>query len=217
MRGSEIMSMHKPRKITSVDVKIGERIRYYRTAKGVSQIALGEKLGVSFQQIQKYERGTNRICARQIPVISDMLEVSVTTLLGRDADADLCPDERRDIMKLGGSSSGMRLVRIIMNMPIEKRNQLADFLSNYETSIFKPELSESSLDKRLDRVELRNNNAGKLQQGITGDPVGPLGRLGASGWVAQVDAKQPMWLHDTDCANHKGGVCNCSMQLPNQS
>lgn len=44
-----------------VDVFVGDRLRARRQARGFSQRKLGEKLGVSFQQIQKYERGTNRI------------------------------------------------------------------------------------------------------------------------------------------------------------
>ncbi|MBO6861645.1 MAG: helix-turn-helix transcriptional regulator [Alphaproteobacteria bacterium] len=44
-----------------VDVTVGNRVREFRIRKGLSQQALGERVGVSFQQIQKYERGTNRM------------------------------------------------------------------------------------------------------------------------------------------------------------
>jgi ribosome-binding protein aMBF1 (putative translation factor) len=49
-----------PRAATAVDAYIGTRMRDGRIALGLSQEALGEKLGVSFQQVQKYEKGVNR-------------------------------------------------------------------------------------------------------------------------------------------------------------
>ena len=48
---------------TSDDVEVGQRIRARRMAKGMSQTELGEKIGVTFQQVQKYENGANRVSA----------------------------------------------------------------------------------------------------------------------------------------------------------
>lgn len=60
-----------------VDVHVGQRLRQRRTLMGVSQEKLAESLGVTFQQVQKYERGTNRIGASRLYDIGRMLEVSV--------------------------------------------------------------------------------------------------------------------------------------------
>lgn len=54
---------------------IGERLRYYRKTSNLSQQELGEVLEVSFQQIQKYERGSNRISAVKLQVISEFLNI----------------------------------------------------------------------------------------------------------------------------------------------
>ena len=51
---------------TNVDHVVGRNIRIHRMVKGLSQAALGEKLGITFQQVQKYEKGTNRVGAGRL-------------------------------------------------------------------------------------------------------------------------------------------------------
>lgn len=60
------------------DVHVGRRVREARTARGMSQSALAEKLGVSFQQVQKYEKGTNRIGSSRLWDICTVLDVPIT-------------------------------------------------------------------------------------------------------------------------------------------
>ncbi len=60
----------KKRSGTSVDVEVGKRVRAMRIKKGMSQTALADKLGVSFQQIQKYEKGVNRIAPQRLETIA---------------------------------------------------------------------------------------------------------------------------------------------------
>ena len=60
------------------DVHVGRKVREARAAKGMSQEKLGQILGVSFQQVQKYEKGTNRIGASRLWAISDALDTSIT-------------------------------------------------------------------------------------------------------------------------------------------
>ena len=58
-----------------VDIHVGARLRALRAARGVSQTKLGDKLGITFQQVQKYETGTNRISASKLYDISRILNV----------------------------------------------------------------------------------------------------------------------------------------------
>lgn len=58
-----------------VDLYVGARLRSLRAARGVSQTKLGERLGITFQQVQKYETGTNRISASKLYDISRILNV----------------------------------------------------------------------------------------------------------------------------------------------
>jgi transcriptional regulator with XRE-family HTH domain len=55
-----------PRTATAIDAYIGARMRERRQALGISQAALGQELGVTFQQIQKYETGRNRVSATRL-------------------------------------------------------------------------------------------------------------------------------------------------------
>jgi transcriptional regulator with XRE-family HTH domain len=63
-----------------VDRHVGSRVRMRRIMLGMSQEKLGEGLGLTFQQIQKYEKGTNRIGASRIQQISEILQVPVSFL-----------------------------------------------------------------------------------------------------------------------------------------
>ena len=61
-----------------VDVHVGARVRMRRTLLGLSQEKLGDALGLTFQQVQKYERGANRIGASRLYQISQVLDVPVS-------------------------------------------------------------------------------------------------------------------------------------------
>jgi transcriptional regulator with XRE-family HTH domain len=61
-----------------IDVHVGSRIRLRRTLMGLSQERLGEALGLTFQQVQKYERGVNRVGASRLFDLSKVLDVPVS-------------------------------------------------------------------------------------------------------------------------------------------
>lgn len=76
-----------PKQIEAADVLVGQRVRAYRLARRMSQSELGENVGVTFQQIQKYERGTNRIGSGRLKKIASVLGVGIATLFAeRDSD-----------------------------------------------------------------------------------------------------------------------------------
>jgi transcriptional regulator with XRE-family HTH domain len=62
----------------SVDVHVGSRIRDRRLKLGMSQGELADRLGVSYQQVQKYEKGVNRVGASRLQAISDILQVPIS-------------------------------------------------------------------------------------------------------------------------------------------
>lgn len=64
-----------------IDITVGARVRNARVSRGLSQTALAEELGVSFQQVQKYENGSNRISASRLVEIANMLGVPATSFL----------------------------------------------------------------------------------------------------------------------------------------
>ena len=68
----------RTRRTTPVDRLVGARIRLRRQSLGMSQTELGERIGVTFQQIQKYELGANRVGAGRLASVATALDVPVT-------------------------------------------------------------------------------------------------------------------------------------------
>jgi transcriptional regulator with XRE-family HTH domain len=69
-----------------IDVAVGLRLRTLRKSRGMSQEQLGRALGITFQQIQKYERGTNRISASMLVKSARALAVAPTSLLPEEGE-----------------------------------------------------------------------------------------------------------------------------------
>jgi transcriptional regulator with XRE-family HTH domain len=75
------------RRPTGADGQIGAAIRAHRLMRRMSQETLAQKLGVTFQQIQKYEKGVNRIGAGRLPLIAKIFDVAVGDLFQEQANA----------------------------------------------------------------------------------------------------------------------------------
>ncbi len=87
--------MPSSKKAHPVDAHVGKRVRERRTVLGFSQQQLGETLGVSFQQVQKYERGTNRISASRLYRLANFLDAPVSFFFdGTPEGASLDSSER---------------------------------------------------------------------------------------------------------------------------
>ena len=71
-------STYEKRKPNLIDAHIGSRIRQRRTLLGIKPDQLGEAIGLTYQQVQKYERGTNRIPARRLYDLSQALNVPIS-------------------------------------------------------------------------------------------------------------------------------------------
>lgn len=133
-------SKHAPRAASSVDVHVGTRIRLRRKTMKMSQEQLGEQLGITFQQVQKYERGTNRVGASRLWGISKVLQVPVQYFY------DGLPDgveegensEPPEIYKFINSSDGVALamaVSQIQNKSVRRQIlELARSLAAQENS-----------------------------------------------------------------------------------
>lgn len=63
-----------------IDLYVGQKLKAIRREQGVSQVALAEQIGVSYQQVQKYEQGINRISASKLYAVSKSLNCSVDQL-----------------------------------------------------------------------------------------------------------------------------------------
>jgi transcriptional regulator with XRE-family HTH domain len=76
----------KKRRSNAADSQLGESIRAHRLVAGMSQSDLAKKLGVSFQQVQKYEKGANRVGAGRLPLIADIFGVPIGALFKDHAE-----------------------------------------------------------------------------------------------------------------------------------
>ena len=97
------MSVKRP---DPVDIEVGHRIRIERLARGLSQTALANQLGVTFQQVQKYEKGVNRVGAGRLTKIAEVLGIDVSAFFG-SKDAVHAQDAKES-----GEGSPLRLLTV---------------------------------------------------------------------------------------------------------
>jgi len=94
-----------------VDAVVGRTIRVLRLQRRVSQSALGKTIGVSFQQIQKYENGTNRVGASRLVQIAQALQVPLDALFQRVDGTRPKKDPLDDPLALLADGQTMRVAR----------------------------------------------------------------------------------------------------------
>jgi transcriptional regulator with XRE-family HTH domain len=80
-----------------IDVHVGGRIRMRRLLLGMNQETLANALGLTFQQVQKYEGGANRVSASRLSAMADILSVPISYFFGdlRADDAEISPEDRQ--------------------------------------------------------------------------------------------------------------------------
>lgn len=120
---------HAPRRPNPVDVHVGTRIRLRRQIMKMSQEKLGDELGVTFQQVQKYERGANRVGASRLHKMSDTLKVPVGYFFeGLNSDAAEAADEAVTLAdEFIQSTDGVNFMTAVMDIkkPEIRRQALA--------------------------------------------------------------------------------------------
>ena len=94
----------------AIDKSIGGRLKMYRQRANISQTALGKHLGVSFQQVQKYENGTNRVSAATLIKIARFLNISVGELMVLDGQQSQSASSSKDMLRFAKSPEGRSLI-----------------------------------------------------------------------------------------------------------
>jgi len=129
-----------------VDIHVGSRIRLRRMMISMSQEKLGERLGLTFQQVQKYEKGANRVGASRLYAISKILEVPVEfffadmpeniAVIEKNSDIDGMtePDETAFVMDFVSSSEGLQLNTAFKKIGSqETRRKIVDLIKTLAT------------------------------------------------------------------------------------
>lgn len=111
-----------PRQPNSTDVDVGRLVRVHRMARGLSQTDLAIRIGVTFQQVQKYEVGANRISMGRLTRIARVLGVTVTYLLAGSRQAApraSSKDEAKlaEATRMLGGIGALRLLKAFLAVP----------------------------------------------------------------------------------------------------
>lgn len=114
--------MPKKPKPDPVDIAIGHRIRAQRIACKKSQSEVGSALGVTFQQIQKYENGKNRVSGSRLTRLAEFLDTTPNTLLGLNG----ATPNSADLFDVLSDPAVNRMVRRMKNATKHQRRILAE-------------------------------------------------------------------------------------------
>ena len=101
----------KKRRAGPEDVEIGRKIRALRLERGLSQSGLADGIDLTFQQVQKYEKGTNRVSAGRLQRIADLLNTPVTFFYGGMSAKAKRRDQGDSSLVLLQSRGAIRLLR----------------------------------------------------------------------------------------------------------
>lgn len=105
------------RKANSIDVAVGRRIRLHRMNAKLSQTELGNQIGVTFQQVQKYEKGVNRVGAGRLTQIAAILNVPITAFFEGVSNEAKKFSERDLVTELLVAPRAMRLLQAFSGIP----------------------------------------------------------------------------------------------------
>jgi transcriptional regulator with XRE-family HTH domain len=113
-RGAE---MALPKEAQLIDVEVGARIRQRRKLLGLSQTGLAEKIGVTFQQVQKYEKGSNRVGSSRLHQIAGVLGIEPAALFGQIVEGfESSTKEVVVLEQMMGSPEGLALNRAFVKI-----------------------------------------------------------------------------------------------------
>ena len=108
-----------------VDIHVGKRVRQRRWLIGMTQQQLAEKVGIKFQQIQKYETGANRISASRLWDIADSMDVPVSFFFEGLEEADNSSAADTPVpTDLMGDKEALDLIRSYYSIPENQRRRL---------------------------------------------------------------------------------------------
>src|SRR5580704_18670594 len=110
--------MMNQRKPDALDIAVGQRIRVERLARRMSQTELADKIGVSFQQVQKYEKGTNRVGAGRLTRIAEVLGIPVRAFFETTASTILKDeDSKTSPLDMLAEPGATRVLRAFTQLP----------------------------------------------------------------------------------------------------
>ena len=133
----------------SIDAHVGARIRMWRTERKISRITLGEAIGLTSQQIQKYETGISRVGASRLQAICAVLKIPVSFLFENTPGSRLAEKGMpQDMIDFVQSSEGVRLVAAFSGITDRKLRRGISRLANRIADGMLPKASADVLQFR---------------------------------------------------------------------
>ncbi len=108
------MDLKDPGRAAQLELMIGARMRTRRRQLGLSQSDLADRLGVSFQQVQKYERGANRVAASTLLAAAQTLSTSISWLVGEDSSGR---DDDEDVFRALSRPGALEMLEAFNAIP----------------------------------------------------------------------------------------------------
>ena len=134
-----------------IDAHVGNRMRLRRMLIGLSQERMGEMLGLTFQQVQKYEKGVNRIGAGRLYQIADILSVPVAYFyegfVGDGANPHAANDDTatKPVMEFLSSGEGLQLTLAFMRIKDGKvRKRVIDLIKSLSDGVEPPTVTPTT-------------------------------------------------------------------------
>jgi transcriptional regulator with XRE-family HTH domain len=133
MNAAKSVTSHHPRSVDARDAEIGRLVRAQRQQLGLSQSDLADRIGVTFQQVQKYENGTNRISIGRLTRIAEALDVPPTFFFARETKASVATSNKaREFLAAAGA---LRLISAYDRLPgRELRTAFVEFAESVAKS-----------------------------------------------------------------------------------
>jgi transcriptional regulator with XRE-family HTH domain len=161
----------RKRETTVIDTEIGNRIRIRRRQLNMSQTDLAEKLGVAFQQVQKYENGKNRVPASRLSCIANALDAHVGYFYGHDdASAGIDTAVVAGSIGLLAERHAIDLLELFQGMTSAQRNALLEIAKAFAAAnaIAQPAApgAEQGKAARLRKAAWRRPVAGRVRGGV---------------------------------------------------
>jgi len=128
MLDMDTSATHRVRRPTDVDVRIGQHLRARRMLLGMSQEKLGERLGLTFQQIQKYEKGVNRISVSRLIDLCRAVDCSIPDFFAELENAPETSAAQASIEAITAFEGSAKAVKSLSRLSQPKRRAVLDLI-----------------------------------------------------------------------------------------
>jgi transcriptional regulator with XRE-family HTH domain len=121
------------KRATATDVLVGQRVQTFRKAAGLSQTDLANEIGVTFQQVQKYENGSNRVAAGRLTQIAKALDIPLTAFFDGTAQSTKRRAPDTSLHELMAEPRAYKLLGAFCQMPDSMQVAVLQFVRSVRT------------------------------------------------------------------------------------